>query len=82
MNSGEDQLGLFAQMYGLPWLSFRGAVWKRQQRNVPGYSIPELMLPGGGDKHPNPYGHQCAPHLLPGMPLSLCYTLPPSAASP
>jgi hypothetical protein len=62
MNSGEDQLGLFAQMYGLPWLSFRGAVWKRQQRNVPGYSIPELMLPGGGDKHPNPYGHQCALH--------------------
>ena len=60
MNSGEDQLGVFAQLYSLPWLSFRGVVWRRQQRNAPGYSIPELMLPGGGDKHPNPYGHQYA----------------------
>ena len=28
MNSGEDQLGVLAQLYSLPWLSFRGAVWK------------------------------------------------------
>lgn len=59
MNSGEDQLGVFAQLYSLPWLSWRGAVWKRQQRGAAGYTLPEMMLAGGGDKHPNPYGHQC-----------------------
>lgn len=67
MNSGEDQLGVFAQLYSIPWLSFRGVVWKRQQRSAPGYSISELMLPGGGDKHPNPYGHQMLADLVAGL---------------
>ncbi len=61
MNSGEDQLGVFAQLYSLPWLSFRGVVWERQQRGAKGYAIEDIMLPGGGDKHPNPYGHKCPP---------------------
>lgn len=61
MNSGEDQLGVFAQLYSLPWLSFRGVVWGRQQRGAKGYAIEDIMLPGGGDKHPNPYGHKCPP---------------------
>ena len=65
MNSAEDQLGLFAQLYSLPWLSFRGVLWERQQRGAKGYAVEDVMLAGGGDKHPNAYGHRfTTPPLL------------------
>lgn len=61
MHSAEDQLGVFAQLYSLPWLSLRNMLWAQQQGNAKGYTIEEVMLPGGGDMHPNPYGHRCIP---------------------
>lgn len=64
MHSAEDQLGLFAQLYSLPWLSFRAVLWERQQRGAKGYSVEEVMIPGGGDMHPKPYGHMMLADLV------------------
>lgn len=65
MNSGEDQLGVLAQLYSVPWLSFRSVLWERYQRGVKGYSVEEIMLEGGADIHPNAYGHLCEPRTPP-----------------
>lgn len=61
MHSAEDQLGVFAQLYSLPWLSLRSVLWEQQQRGAKGYSMEEVMLPGGNDMHPSPYGHKYIP---------------------
>lgn len=64
MHSAEDQLGTFAQLYSLPWLSFRGVLWEKQQRGAKGYSVEDVMSPGGGDMHPNAYGHKMLADLV------------------
>ena len=52
-------MGVMAQYYGLPWLSYRAVAWHEQQRGQPGFSLPETMLEGGRDIHPNERGHGC-----------------------
>jgi len=59
LNSAEDQLGVFAQYYGLPQLSLRDVVWHETEAGAPGFSLDDIMLPNGGNIHPNERGHGC-----------------------
>ena len=34
-------------------------VAQRTARGAPGYALEDMLLPGGGDRHPNAYGHRC-----------------------
>ena len=56
-DSAEDELGVMAQYYGLPWLSFRAVAWHENRAGAPGYTLADIMLDGGGDIHPNERGH-------------------------
>ena len=50
MNSGEDQMGVFAQLYGIPTMSLRNTMWKKARRNETGCTfcccrtLPDLQL--------------------------------------
>ena len=59
LNSAEDQLGVFAQYYGLPQLSLRDVVWHETEAATPGFALDDIMLPNGGNIHPNERGHGC-----------------------
>ena len=59
LNSAEDQLGVFAQYYGLPQLSLRDVVWHETEAGAPGFALEDIMLPNGGNIHPNERGHGC-----------------------
>lgn len=61
MNSAEDQLGVFAQYYGLPQLSLRNVIWHQTEGGLEHYGLKDIMLDGGGDIHPNERGHACVP---------------------
>jgi len=63
LNSAEDQLGVFAQYYGLPQLSLRDVVWHETEAGAPGFALDDIMLPNGGNIHPNERGHGCPDKL-------------------
>ena len=56
LDSSEDEMGIFAQYYGLPWLSFRAVTWHEHQRGEKGYAMEDFLL-GGNGIHPNARGH-------------------------
>uniref|UniRef100_A0A383WNE5 SGNH hydrolase-type esterase domain-containing protein n=1 Tax=Tetradesmus obliquus TaxID=3088 RepID=A0A383WNE5_TETOB len=65
--TAEDQYGVLAQYYGLPWLSYRNLVWQGLMQDTPGFSRFELFPPDE-QRHPTPLGHRymadIAVHLL------------------
>lgn len=55
--AAEDQYGVLAQYYGLPWLSYRNAVWHGLMQDLPGYRRYE-MFPAEDERHPTALGHK------------------------
>lgn len=53
-------MGVFAQYYGVPWLSFRAVTWHEYHSGQKGYALEDFML-GGGGFHPNARGHKYEP---------------------
>jgi hypothetical protein len=59
MSAAEDQYGVLAQYYGLPWLSFRNAVWQGLLADRPGFSRLQLFpLDEAEERHPTALGHR------------------------
>lgn len=63
LHSSEDELGAFAQYYGLPWLSFRAVTWHEHQGGQKGYTLADFLINGGGF-HPSANGHGYTPYTL------------------
>lgn len=57
-------MGVMAQYYGLPWLSYRGVAWHEYMEGQPGFSLNETFL-GNDYLHPNERGHGCGTILSP-----------------
>lgn len=56
--AGEDQYGVLAQYYNIPWLSYRDAVWHEYFADTPGFKRHEIF-PVDEERHPTPLGHRC-----------------------
>ena len=54
-DAGEDELGVLAQYYDIPWLSFRGVTWHDLHAGTPGFAFDDIMWNG---HHPNLRGHR------------------------
>ena len=65
-------MGVMAQYYGLPWLSFRAVTWHEHEEGQPGYSLPDILPDEGANIHPNERGHGCEPSVLSPGERSVC----------
>ncbi|KDD77160.1 hypothetical protein H632_c6p4 [Helicosporidium sp. ATCC 50920] len=63
--TGADALGVLAQYYGLPFVSFRNAAWRGVQGNVTGLQARDLLL--GDRMHPTDRGSHVMLDLLVGL---------------
>lgn len=72
--AGEDQYGVLAQYYSIPWLSYRDAVWHEYFADTPGFKRYEIF-PVGEERHPTPLGHRCGPRrcLTPSAAVHSCF---------
>ena len=61
-------MGVMAQYYGLPWLSYRAVSWHEYMENQPGFSLNETFL-GDDYLHPNERGHGCVIRQIPNRAL-------------
>lgn len=59
--AGEDQYGVLAQYYSIPWLSYRDAVWHDYMAENPGFRRYEIF-PVEEERHPTPLGHRYLLH--------------------
>lgn len=55
--SGEDQYGVLAQYYSIPWLSYRDAVWHEYMAEAQGFKRLQIF-PYEEERHPTPLGHR------------------------
>lgn len=62
--AGEDQYGVLAQYYSIPWLSYRDAVWHDYMANTPGFKRYEIF-PREEERHPTPLGHRWVEEAAP-----------------
>lgn len=62
--AGEDQYGVLAQYYSIPWLSYRDAVWHDYFADSAGFKRYEIF-PTDEERHPTPLGHRCGMVTVP-----------------
>jgi hypothetical protein len=64
--AAEDQYGVIAQYYSLPWLSLRDVVYRKLMAEAPRFKATDMFL-AGDERHPNALGHKYIADLAVGL---------------